>query len=258
MLKELELVRQEAKNLVGIQSQPLFYERFSAELAFSKELFFDHPLVVRCCEDVLPFLSDEYGHGIDHAKKVALEAGAISLAEAQPFGMNQARHLCMLSQLSGLMHDICRLEPEHALRGGELSLQILHDYPLTDRDKSMVAFSIRSHEAFRPKEVTDDPMEEIVASALYDADKFRWGPDNFGTTLWEICDYEEWCMREILSKFPAGVERIRAIANTFRSEVGRTFGPEFIELGIQLGNRLYTILQQHVPSPDRGETTARS
>ncbi len=249
MLKELEIVKQEAKWLVGRQSQPRFYDRFSAELAFSREHFFDNPLVIRCCEDVLPFLSDEYGHGIEHAKKVALEAGVIALAEAHPWGMDQARHLCLLAQLSGLLHDICRLEPEHAQRGAELSLHILKDFPLIDRDKKMIAFAIRNHEAYRSVEITDDPLEEILAAALYDADKFRWGPDNFGTTLWEICDYEEWCLREILAKFPEGVARISGISNTFRSEVGRTFGPEFIELGIHLGHRLYTILQQQSPSP---------
>ena len=244
MLKELELLKQEAKSLAGFQSPPRFYDRFAAELAFSKELFFDHPLVIRCCEDVLPFLNDGYGHGIEHAKKVALEGGAIALVESQPWGMDQARHLCLLAQLSGLLHDICRLEPEHALRGAELGVRILGDFPLTDRDKQMIAFAIRNHEAFREKENSSDHQEELLAAALYDADKFRWGPDNFGTTLWEICDYEEWCMREILAKFPEGVDRIRAIANTFRTEVGRTFGPEFIDLGIQMGRRLYALLQQ--------------
>lgn len=255
MLKELELVKQEAKSLAGIQPPPRFYDRFSAELAFSRELFFDHPLVVRCCEDVLPFLTDDYGHGIDHAKKVALDAGAISLAEARPWGMDTARHMCLLAQLSGLLHDICRLEPDHARRGADLSLRILADFPLTDADKRMIAFAIRNHEAFRPQEVTTDHLEELLAAALYDADKFRWGPDNFGTTLWEICDYEEWCLREILAKFPEGIERIRSVANTFRTEVGRTFGPEFIEMGLHLGNRLYTALLQHCPSPSRASTT---
>ncbi len=251
MLKELEQVKREAKNLAGMQPQPRFYDRFAPELAFSKDLFFDHPLVVRCCEDALPFLVDDYGHGIDHAKKVAVDAGAIALVEAQPWGMDQARHLCLLAQLSGLLHDICRLEPEHALRGAEVSAQILAYFPLADRDKEMIAFAIRNHEAFRPMETSADHQEELLASCLYDADKFRWGPDNFGTTLWEICDYEEWCLREILAKFPEGVERIRGIANTFRTEVGKTFGPEFIELGLSLGNRLYTLLRQHCPSQNQ-------
>lgn len=253
MLKELELVKQEARNLAGTQPPPRFYEIFAAELAFSKELFFDHPLVVRCCEDVLPFLSDDYGHGIDHAKKVALEGGAIALAEARPLGMDTARHLCMLSQLSGLLHDICRLEPDHAQRGAEVSLQILADFPLSASDKQMIAFAIRNHEAFRPHSPSSDHLEELLGATLYDADKFRWGPDNFGTTLWEICDYEEWCLVEIMAKFPEGVQRIRTIADTFRTEVGRTFGPEFIELGLHLGNRLYTVLQRYCPSPESPE-----
>lgn len=250
MHKELEKVKMEAKALVGSQNLPAFYERFAAELAFSKELFFDHPLVARCREDVVPFLNDEYGHGIDHAKKVALEAAAIVLAEARPFGMEKARRLGVLAQLCGLLHDTCRLEPNHAHRGADLSKRILSDFPLTDHEKAMIAFAIRNHEAFQAQESTDDPFEEMLAASLYDADKFRWGPDNFGTTLWEICDYEEWCMPQILAKYPEGLEKINAIANTFRTEIGRSFGPEFIELGLSLGRRLYTILQQHCPSQD--------
>jgi len=248
MLKELETIKKDAKVLAGSQILPSFYTQFSAELAFSKEVFFDHPQVTRCHEDVIPLLSDEYGHGIDHAKKVAMEAGTIILAEARPWGMEQARRLCVLAQMCGLLHDICRLESDHARRGADVALRILADYPLSDQDKNMVAFAIRNHEAFQVHESSDDPLEELLAASLYDADKFRWGPDNFGTTLWEICDYEEWCMRQILSKYPEGIARIKAIANTFRTEIGRSFGPEFIELGLLLGQRLYTILQQQCPS----------
>jgi hypothetical protein len=252
--KRLDAIRLEAKNLAGSQNIPTFYERFSSEYCFSKEIFFDHPLVARCQEDVLPFLNDKYGHGIEHAKKVALDAGAIVLAEARPWGMDQARRLSILVHFCGLLHDTCRLEPNHAQRGGELAVRILNDYPLSDRERRMVAFAIRNHEAFQPRESTQDLQEELLAGALYDADKFRWGPDNFGTTLWEICDYEEWDLDQILAKYPQGVEKIQAVANTFRTEIGRTFGPEFIDLGINLGQRLYLILRQHCSSPEQGGT----
>jgi hypothetical protein len=244
MHKELEAVKKEAKVLAESQILPSFYTRFAAELAFSREIFFDHPQITRCREDVIPLISDEYGHGIDHAKKVALEAGAIILVEARPWGMAQARRLCVLAQLCGLLHDTCRLEPDHARRGADLAIRILVGYPLSDRDKAMIAFAIRNHAAFQVYESSDDPLEKMLAASLYDANKFRWGLDNFGTTHWEICDYEEWGLRQILAKYPEGIARIKAIANTFRTEIGRSFGPEFIELGLILGQRLYTILQQ--------------
>lgn len=256
MLKELEKVKMETKALAGNQALPSFYERFSPELAFSKEIFFDHPLVTRCREDVIPLLNDDYGHGIEHAKKVALEAGAIILAEAQPWGMDQARRLCVLAQISALLHDTCRLEQYHANRGAEVAARILADFPLSGREKVMICFAIRNHEAFQAVEETDDPQEEMLAAALYDADKFRWGPDNFCTTLWEICDYEEWCLPKILSKFPEGIEKIKSIENTFRTEIGRSFGPEFIELGLNLGLRLYSILQQHCRSAENDKAGA--
>ncbi|HDQ39784.1 MAG TPA: hypothetical protein ENN39_01965 [Desulfonatronum sp.] len=253
-LKALEKIKLEAKSLADNQNLPAFYARFSPELAFSRELFFDHPLVARCREDVLPFLNDKYGHGVDHAKKVALDASTIVLVEARPWGMDHARRLSILVQMSGLMHDTCRLEPNHAQRGGELASRILNDYPLSDYEREMVVFAIRNHEAFQTAQSTDDPQKELLSAALYDADKFRWGPDNFGTTLWEICDYEEWGLPQILFKYPEGIEKIRGIANTFRTEIGRTFGPEFIELGLLLGHRLYTILQQHCSSQEQNNT----
>lgn len=249
MHKVLEKLKKEAKVIAASQAIPSFYERFAAELAFSKEIFFDHPLVTRCREDVIPLLNDEYGHGIEHAKKVALDAGAIILAEARPWGMNQTRRLCILAQFCGLLHDTCRLEPHHAQRGAELAARILSDFPLSDHERSMIAYAIRNHEAFQPQESTDDPLEELLAAALYDADKFRWGPDNFCTTLWEICDYEEWRLPQIIAKYPEGIAKIQAIAHTFRSEIGRSFGPEFIELGLVLGKQVYTILQQNCPTP---------
>ncbi len=32
-----------------------FYDHFAAEISYARQLFFDHPLILRCSEDVLPF-----------------------------------------------------------------------------------------------------------------------------------------------------------------------------------------------------------
>ena len=218
---------------------PRFYDLCATQYAYSKEIFFSHPLILRCREDVLPFLNDEFGHGIEHCKKVSIEAGTIVINELGRQDLHFARHILLLAQLSGLMHDICRLEPEHAQKGAELALLILRDYPLSQDDKEKIYFAISDHEAFQPRQDTCDELTKILSGALYDADKFRWGPDNFVTTLWEICDYQEWSLEKILLRFPQGMEMIKSISMTFRTETGQTFGPEFIEIGLEIGHALY-------------------
>ncbi len=73
-------------------------------------MFFDHPLIIRLQEDVLPFLYDEYAHGIYHSKKVAIEAGAIILKEGDDMDGDRVRELVLLAQFGGLLHDCCRLD----------------------------------------------------------------------------------------------------------------------------------------------------
>ena len=222
-----------------------FYEDLGPELSYSRQIFFDHPLILRCCEDVLPFLNDEFGHGIKHAKNVAIEGGAIILAESFYRDQGWARHFVLLAHIAGLLHDICRSEEDHASEGAKVSQYILKDYPLTDRDKTMISRAIELHEAFRPYTPPEDPEEFSLSASLYDADKFRWGPDNFITTLWEICDYQEWSLDRIMEKFPEGLRIIESIQDTFRSETGRVYGPEFIEAGLEIGDFVYRRLRQH-------------
>lgn len=165
-----------------------------------------------------------------------------------------------LAQIAGLLHDSCRLEGEHAVQGTDLSLMILQDYPLDDEEKQMISKAILCHEAFSPAQQFGDPRQQILADAVYDADKFRWGPDNFSTTLWEICNYQEWSLEQILNKFPHGMEFISSIRHTFpHTSAGKIYGPEFIDLGLEMGRQMYknrTVLQTaQLFEPDTCMTT---
>ncbi len=240
----LRRIRQESQ-AVTPDRLPSFYTAMSAELASARDTFFSHPMIMRCREDVLPFLNDDFGHGIEHSKKVAIEASALILSEAPMLGLERARRLGMLGMLAGLLHDTCRLEGEHAMRGAELSLLILQDYPLHDEEKRMISDAVRCHEAFSVQAAFEHADTQILADALYDADKFRWGPDNFMTTLWEICNYQEWTLQQILDKFPVGLEIIGSIQNTFRTPAGKIYGPEFIEVGLEMGKKIYLIIQAY-------------
>lgn len=236
-------MKREAKAMLAHQDLPGFYRECAREMDHSRATFFDHHLIVRLQEDVMPFLYDDYGHGIEHSKKVAIEAGAIVLAEMRGGDMGKGRELMLLAHMAGLLHDICRLEDNHAARGAELCATILADYPLERHDIERIAFAVSDHEAFTERQKTDDPYAELLSGALYDADKFRWGPDNFSTTLWEMCDYNDIPVEEILALFPKGVDKIAQIASTFRTGIGKSFGPEFIELGLKLGNDVYRKLR---------------
>lgn len=115
------------------------------------------------------------------------------------------RLVCAL--LAGLLHDVCRLEEAHALKGAEVAMTILQEYPLGDRDRDLIFLAIASHEGpvdSIEARLVDDEEARLVAAALHDADKFRWGPDLFVTTLWETCDYEDWSLDEIARRFPEG------------------------------------------------------
>ena len=250
MNKLLTDLKTEAKAMASALPVPIFYRDLETQIEFARDMFFDHPLIIRLQEDVLPFLYDEYAHGIYHSKKVAIEAGAIILREGDEMDGDRVRELVLLAQFCGLLHDCCRLDENHALRGSETSKVILSNYPLSERSKELIAEAIARHEAFKPeKPIENDPELTLLSGALYDADKFRWGPDNFSTTLWEICDYEDWTVEEIIEKFPKGLEIIKSIESTFRTATGKEYGPEMIAQGINIGSAIYEKLVEFSKDP---------
>ena len=207
--------------------------------------FFDHPLPLRMQEDVIPFLYDNFGHGVEHSKKVALDTATIIMFEGGTIEQNKIRHLALMGQLAGLMHDIQRMDDNHAERAGETALMILRSYPLTDHEKNMISRAVSDHEAFTDwKPDPEDIEQSLLSGALYDADKFRWGPDNFCTTLWEICDHENWSAAEVYQRFPQGLKIIKSILPTFRTKTGKKYGPEMIEMGLKLGQAIYKRLEE--------------
>jgi hypothetical protein len=46
----------------------------------------------------------------------------------------------------------------------------------------------------------------------------------------------------VLGRFLKGMEGIGKIRETFRSETGRRYGPDFIDRGMEIGRRLYAEL----------------
>ncbi len=224
---------------------PRFYTCCAPSLDLSRGLFAEDKIVCRCREIVRQRLEDSFGHGIDHAEKVAVEAGALADMEARKLAMagEEIREASVLAQLAGLMHDMRRSEKDHARPGAEEAARILDELSVPPQKAKNIAAAIANHEAFTEPRRVDSGIGRVISDSLYDADKFRWGPDNFTVTLWYMLRSTRASMVRMIRKFPRGMQGIERIKGTFRTEAGRTYGPEFIELGLKIGDKIYAYLQ---------------
>ena len=218
---------------------PRFYLERDTEVALSRNWFAAEPLV----EETLRIVGERgdcLGHGLIHVRKVAIDAGALILIEEGGAPADErVRRLVLLAQLAGLLHDIRRSEKNHAERGADEAAGILAAFPLRAEELAAVTGAIRNHEAFKPFRTDAGPSERFLAGALYDADKFRWGPDNFTETLWAMIIPLGIPMQTLLPRFLAGLEGVRKVRESFRTAAGREYGPDFIDRGLTIGRRLY-------------------
>ncbi len=170
----------------------------------------------------------------------------------------------ILVQIAGLLHDIKRKHKNHAQRGAEFAEKFLKTgYGLSEDDIYLICNAIREHEAFKQNSVKGNGPENnykrddnyaannvifsnschdnaalLLSGALYDADKFRWGPDNFTHTVWDMVVFSDTPFEEFKKRYPSGMAKLAEIKDTFRTGTGRKYGPEFIELGLKTGEIL--------------------
>ena len=97
---------------------------------------------------------------------------------------------------------------------------------------------------------------KLVSDSLYDADKFRWGPDNFTVTLWLLIESAGLSLERLYHSFIEKMEGIKKIKKTFRTKTGQQYGPEFIDKGIAIGNEIYREMRCIIPKIT--STTANS
>lgn len=218
---------------------PRFYLERETELALSRGWFAAEPLV----EETLRIVGergDYPGHGLIHVRKVAVDVGALILIEKGEAPADaHVRRLVLLAHLSALLHDIRRSEKNHAERGADEAAGILASFRLGDEECAAITGAIRNHEAFRPFRTDAGPTARLLSDALYDADKFRWGPDNFTETLWAMIIPRGIPLQTLLPKFLAGLEGISKVRESFRTATGREYGPDFIDRGLTIGRSLY-------------------
>jgi hypothetical protein len=223
-----------------------FYLQNNRELERSQRWFDQSPMVKDCLRIVADY-GDCYGHGFSHIRKVALDAGAILLIEVKSASrMVNPKRLVLLGHLAGLLHDVKRREKNHAQQGAQEAAKILTDFALKAWECSAITRAIANHEAFQPQNSLDDPADQLLSDALYDADKFRWGPDNFTETLWAMLTSRKVPLSMVLPRFLSGLEGIRQIRETFRTPTGKAYGPDFIDRGLEIGRRFYAEMTQTV------------
>ncbi len=270
----LKYIRERAREIVFRSPYPDFYKDFSWAKNLSGEFFETDPVIVRLREYVAEKLEDDFGHGLKHATEVTLDAGALLITElcdfeARPFeqepekgrragysdrnfnldelalmqGIKELNRRIMIVQCAGLLHDIKRKEKYHAVAGASSAREILNDYPLSADEVEEVCLAIRNHEAFTNTVEIDTCEGILISDCLYDADKFRWGPDNFSDTIWDMVSFFKTPLSKFMEYYPKGMEKLADIKHTFRSDTGKKYGPQFIDIGLAIGDELYKIIK---------------
>ncbi len=227
------------KRLASEVEPPRFYVDRKEECEASRRAFESDPMVRRAIA-IVKEKGDALGHGLSHVRKVAVDAGALVLSEMDQCARDEERSRALrLAHLAGVLHDIRREQPDHAQRGADEAEAILEDFDLEERERAAIVQAIRNHEAFKPTVPMGNPSLQLLSDALYDADKFRWGPDNFTETVWFMLAPFEIPLTALLGHFETSLGGIAKIKDTFRTPTGREYGPDFIAKGLQIGERLY-------------------
>ncbi len=223
---------------------PAFYREHGDDVALSFRLLASEKMVKDCIR-IVRERGDMIGHGAIHVQKVAIDAGAIVLIEGKnAVDRDNVKRRVLLAHIAAILHDIRRSEKHHAQLGATEAADLLKPFSLTAGERRAICTAIANHEAFQPSQDLDEPDDQLLSDALYDADKFRWGPDNFTETLWAMVIPRKVPLDALLNRFLRGLDGVNRIRDTFRTETGRLYGPDFIDRGMEIGRELYTALTE--------------
>ena len=248
-------LRKQARSIVATLPSPLFYQRFKNEIASSKHMLKYHPELNAIKKKISPLVDNDFGHGAHHSKLVSVDAGAIiqvelgdqltNASKAYPI-ISSVKHQMLLVQAAGLLHDIKRKEQNHSEKGAIFSRKILNsdDFSFTDKEIDIISTAIREHEAFTETGSVKHGTGSLISDALYDADKFRWGVDNFTDTVWDMVIFADVPIKTFIKRYPGGMAKLEQIKGTFRTKTGKKYGPDFIDQGIKTGKLLFSIIEK--------------
>jgi len=240
----IELKRR-AKSLAAGRPQSGFNLDCAEEIGHASTIFFEHPMMQRLQNDALGFLNEPCGIGVEHGKRVAIDAAALVLAEPTGLDQEERRRLALLAEMAGLLHDTMRFEDDHADKGADLAMRLLRGYSLSPEERLWIAQAVALHETVLPLAEVGPESARLLSGVVFDADRFRFGPDYFITTLWELCDCDEWSLEDIAKTFPEGRKRAEAArSGGFRTEQGRRYGPALITEGLALASEFERFFEQ--------------
>lgn len=240
---------QEQAEKIAAQYPPAdFYRDFADQMEYSLDFFSTDPVVCELYAYVSENIEDDFGHGLAHVRKVAHDAGALAVIEGgQREGMTPGgalRHRVRLAHCAGLLHDIRRKHKQHAREGAVFSKKVLAGYPFSDAEITDICLAIENHEAFGETKRCRTAAGTLLSDCLYDADKFRWGTENFTHTVWAMVAYAHIPINQFMSLYPKGVSFLEKIKTTFRTPTGQKYGPQFIDLGLGVGQDIYRFIQR--------------
>ena len=237
-------LREQARQIVTSFPSPDFYQDHSQAYEDSSLLFKTDPEIRKLCRFVSENLDDDFGHGLQHAIKVTIDAGALMNIEGQAAGYSKSMlaRRTQIVQCAGLLHDAKRKKKDHSKHGADYARTVLADYSLSYDEIEDVGRAIQNHEAFKSNTPIDTAEGILVSDCLYDADKFRWGPDNFTDTLWDMVSFLNPPLSKFMARYPQGMESLEKIKATFRTETGKQYGPQFLDLGLAIGKKLHDVI----------------
>lgn len=238
-------LRDRARHIISHYPPPDFYTDLSRAFSLSRHIFDNHPTLSDLRFYVTGRLEEDFGHGLQHATKVALDAGTLIIAEGERTGLNtKVVHRCVVTvQSASLLHDLKRKEPNHAVQGAAHAAVLLSRYPFSTEEREDIRLAIHDHEAFQKRVPVNSRRGDLVSGCLYDADKFRWGPDNFADTLWCMVFYHNPSLADFVASYPEGLASLQRIKTTFRTVTGRKYGPQFIDIGMAIGEELLKVIE---------------
>jgi hypothetical protein len=247
-------IQTKAREIVSRFPTPDFYRQEADAILSSRRLMEKSEHISALKAIVVEHLDDDFGHGLRHATKVSLEAGSLALIEGRriPLSGRTITRYVLLVQCAGLLHDIRRKKKDHAIKGAAFTKKLLQDFPLSSKEVADICLAIQNHEAFKNTIEIDSPRGKLISDCLYDADKFRWGPDNFTDTLWEMVSFLNPPLKTFIAHYPKGMKSLERIKKTFRTQAGQQYGPEFIDIGIAVGEELYRVIRNEFDPSQEG------
>ncbi|VAX28138.1 hypothetical protein MNBD_NITROSPIRAE03-579 [hydrothermal vent metagenome] len=238
-------LRTRASEIAASQGTPSFYRVFKRELRESLRRLQEHVILKQCVSHI-GVVQEGMGHGYKHSRAVAVDAGALVMIEGRRMAISEdiIEKLIISAHISGLLHDIKRGNENHAVAGSEEARRILVCSGIDSRFKRYIAVAIRNHEAFKAVVPPEDEYGELISNVLYDADKFRWGQENFTKTVWDMLEFGNIAPEVFLENYRKGIEYIKRIKETFRTKTGKRYGPEIIDMGLEIGKIIYSELKE--------------